>query len=307
MDRIQKRVDQWIKNKKDPRSAHWQGGLEAVLELFSEGLEPGRLVPVKPLDPHETPVFNQAFEVVDLSPGLKAAFLPPSIAGEVIPPESADELQRIDKDQPSFKILVERPGKNSRILVAEISEMAKRCGVDIFQEGSFLGNYDFETAQDCLEGITKILRTHIWEKGNWTRSEIIQYTMNWFEKVLVLEKGTVPFDKNRSFLHSPTLIKSNRIDALFFLVHEFLLKQFKDPAGRIQSILVSIQMIPDPKVRNDRFTELAERGILDVLNPMRKWEVIKFDEFTSKEEDQFKNEFSRTCLQLVNWLNSRAR
>jgi len=35
MDPIAKKVKQWIDEKKDPRSAHWQGGLEAVLKVFS--------------------------------------------------------------------------------------------------------------------------------------------------------------------------------------------------------------------------------------------------------------------------------
>ena len=130
MDQIAKKVQQWIDEKKDPRSAHWQGGLEAMLNVFSPYMEPGKLIPVQPLEKDDFPVFKVALEAVDLSPNLTAAFLPPSIAGSVIPPESAVELQRIEKGKPSYKILIARPGKDPRILCAEISEQAKKPGID---------------------------------------------------------------------------------------------------------------------------------------------------------------------------------
>ena len=118
MDPIAKKVKQWIDEKKDPRSAHWQGGLEAVLNIFSPYMEPGKLTPVQPLEKDDVSVFEAALEVVDLSPNLTAAFLPPSIAGSITPPEYADELQRIDKGKPSYKILIARPGKDPRILLS---------------------------------------------------------------------------------------------------------------------------------------------------------------------------------------------
>jgi hypothetical protein len=35
MDQMAQKVKQWIDEKKDPRSAHWQAGLEAIMEGFS--------------------------------------------------------------------------------------------------------------------------------------------------------------------------------------------------------------------------------------------------------------------------------
>ena len=299
MDQIEKKVKQWIDEKKDPRSAHWQGGLEAILNVFSPYMEPGKLISVQPLEKEDLPVFKAALEVVDLSPNLTAAFLPPSIAGSIIPPESADKLRRIDKGKPSFKILIVRPGEDLRILCAEISEHAKNPGIDIFQSGALLGTYNYDTHQDCLTYLTQAIRAHIWERGKWSQDEYKRYTMNWFEKILDLGKGTVCVKEDFSFFHSPTLIKSDRIDALFTLISEILLKRVSDPDGQFKDAVSSIQNIKDKDVRVTQSNELAERGILELLNLMKESEIVKFDEFSNTENERFKKEFSRTILQVT--------
>ena len=299
MDPIAKKVKQWIDEKKDPRSAHWQGGLEAVLNVFSPYMEPGKLTPVQPLEKDDVSVFEAALEVVDLSPNLTAAFLPPSIAGSITPPESADELHRIDKGKPSYKILIARPGKDLRILCAEISEHAKNPGIDIFQSGALLGTYNYDNQQDCLTYLTQAIRAHIWKRGKWTQDEYKRYTMNWFEKILDLGKGTVRVDEEFSFFHSPTLIKSDRIDALFTLISEILLKRIDDPDGQFKNAISSIQNITDKDLRVDRSNELAERAILELLNLMKELEIVKFEEFSNPENERFKKEFSRTIQQIA--------
>jgi hypothetical protein len=298
MDQISQKVKQWIDEKKDPRSAHWQGGLEAILNVFSPYMEPGKLISAQPLEKDEFPVFQAALEAVDLSPNLTAAFLPPSIAGSITPPKSADELLRIDKGKPSYKILIARPGKDLRILCAEISEHAKNPGIDIFESGALLGTYNYDTQQDCLTYLTQAIRVHIWERGKWSQDEYKRYTINWFEKILDLGKGTVPVEENFSFFHSPTLIKSNRIDALFTLIYEILLKRFTDPDGQFKDTISSIQNITDKDLRVDRSNELAERAILELLNLMKELEIVKFEEFSNPENERFKREFSRTIQKI---------
>ena len=299
MDQIAKKVKRWIDEKKDPRSAHWQGGLEAMLNVFSPYMEPGKLIPVQPLEKDDFPVFNAALEAVDLSPNLTAAFLPPSIAGSVTPLESTVELQRIDKGKPSYKILIARPGKDLRILCAEISEHAKNPGIDIFQSGALLGTYNYDTHQDCLAYLPQAIRAHIWEKGKWSQDEYKRYTINWFEKILDLGKSTVRVEKDFSFFHSPTLIKSNRIDALFTLIFEILLKRAGDPDDQFKDAISSIRNIKDKDVRVTQSNELAERGMLELLNLMKELEIVKFGEFSNTENERFKKEFSRTIQQIT--------
>jgi len=294
MERISDKIKQWIEEKKDPRSAHWQGGLEEILNVFLPHMEPGKLVPVQPLEEDDFSVFMAALEAVDLSPNIHAAFLPPSIAGTVTPPESADELHRVDKGKPSYKILISRPGTDLRILCAEISKHANNPGVDIFQSGALIGTYNYDTSQACIADLTKVIRTHIWEKRPWRRDDYKRYTINWFEKIMNIGKASVSVQKDVSFLHSPTLIKSNRVDAVFTLIYEILLKRFSDPDDPFKDAVSSIQNIKNKSDRTAQSNKLAERQILELLSLMRELEVVNFGEFSNTENEQFKKEFSRT-------------
>ena len=299
MDPVSEKIKGWIDEGKDPRIAHWQGGLEAILNIFLPYLEPGKLIPAQALEEDEFPVFTKALEVVDLSPGLHAVFLPVSIAAKIAPPESADKLQRIDMGKPSNKILIARPGKELRIMCIEVSSQAKNPGVDIFESGVLLGTYDFGTLEDCFAELHKIIRVHIWEKGTWSRDDYKRYTVNWFEKVLDLHNSAVCVEKAFSFLHSPTLIRSNPIDAVFTLIFELFMKRANDPEGPLVDAVAAIRLIPDADVRAAQFHNLAEKSVFESLTAIKECGVIKFDTFSDKENERFDRECAGTIRMIV--------
>ncbi len=296
MDQLEK-ASQWIDEKKDPRSARWQAGLENIIELFLPVLEKGRLTPVRPLEEEEISIFNSALERVDLSPGLLAAFLPPSVANLILPPDSVQELIRIDKGNPSYKILILRPGKENRLLCAEISEHAHRLGVDMFQSGAFLGKFDYDTQDICIMELTKVVRAHAWEKYKWQYKDYLAYTLGWFERVASVGKA-VSVDKNHSFFHSPTLVKMNRVDALFLLLYEVLCLRFKkDPKG-LSALPGTDKTDTSAEARVSACKSLAERYLLNLLNLVKDLDLLDFKNFTNAEKHGFDIEFNRTVEKL---------
>ena len=304
MDPITEKAKKWIDAGRDPRSAHWQAALESIMNVFDPYLEAGKLTPVQPLEEKDIPVFREALAVVDLSPGLPAVFLPPAVADKIIPPESAVELQRIGSGKPSFKIIVVRPGKEQRILCAEISPHAEKPGVDIFQSGALLGTYDFEDQKECLATLKKILRAHIWENEKWRWEEFRRYTVNWFERVMDLGDASVDVEEDFSFFHRPTLIKSNRVDAIFTLIFETFRKRASHPDERFEERLASIRAIADTGEQAAQFAELAEKTVVQLLAVMKDHGLVDFGEFTAKEDKQYKQEFERTVRKIVKALAS---
>ena len=302
MDPISLKAAQWIDNGKDPRSAHWQAGLEAVLELFSAHVEPGVLTPVAPLDEADFPVFKAAMGAIDLTPRLIAVFLPPPIARSVTPPQTAPELHRIDQEIPSYKVIIARPGKDLRIICGEISPGATKPGVDIFQSGALLGSYDFTSHEICLAELSKIIRAHAWEKGTWSREDNEKYTLNWFERSLDLGRGDLSVDKNHSFFHSPTLIKSNRVDALFFIISTLLERRFKDPEDPLSQRVAAVKALDDAVLSRERLADLVSSGLLELLNMVKELELVKFNELSNAEREKFKNETARSVQTIVNAL-----
>ena len=94
---VSPKVKKWIDEKKDPRSAHWQAGLEEVLALFLPDLEKGKIIPVRGMEDRDLGLFKMVLEKVDVSPAVYAAFFPQSIADTIVPPDSAEETLRRDE------------------------------------------------------------------------------------------------------------------------------------------------------------------------------------------------------------------
>ena len=298
MDRMTSKMTQWIEQKnKDPRSARWQAALEDIMALFIPRLEKGKLTPVSHLEEQDIPIFNSALARVDLSPGLWAAFLPPSTTALICPPADAmEELVRIDSNKPSYKIMIQRPGKESRLLCAEISEHAHLPGIDIFQEGALLGNFNYKTHEICIEEMTRSVRAHAWEKHKWSREDIIAYTMNWFEKALYLGRNDVSVEKKHSFFHSPTLIRTDGVDALFRLLTAALNLRFQSDPEKFTASLP--EKTGNREDRISACSSLAESYLLDLLNNVRSLALLDFQKFTDQEEKKFKTEFTRSVRKL---------
>ena len=305
MDTVNNKIKKWLAAGRDPRTAHWQGGIESIFELFKPYLEPGKLVPVQSLEQTEFSLFLKTLAAVDLSPGLYAAFLPPAIAGKINPPASAEELQRIETNKPSVKVIIIRPGADQRILCAEISEFAHNPGADIFQEGAFLGSYNFENQEDSLAQLNKTVRVHLWEKKEWSRDEIIRYTINWFEKMLDLPNQTVSVEKDFSFFHSPTLLKSNRIDAIFTLIDETITKRLNTDDDPLQKELKAILEIAETDNQKTKVNDLLDQVVFEFLSFMKTNQLIEFENFTNKEAQQFNQESARTIQKLVKHIQER--
>ncbi len=285
------KVKKWIDEKRDPRSAHWQAGLESVMDLFLPDLEKGRIIPVSGMDEREVLLFKSAMGKIDVSPAVYAAFLPQAIADAIVPPDSAEEILRIEKGKPSCKIIILRPGQEDRLMCAEISEQAYKPGIDIFQSGALLGTYDYENSEDCLNGLNKAVKAHVWKKDTWQKQDYLTYTLNWFERVQYLGTAEVSVDKNFSFFHSPTLIKTLRVDGLFQLLFLLLNRQYTTP-GYLKSNPMLAESI---KNRDSDFCRtIAQNHILDLLNLIRNQDLMDFDGFTSSENKDFQKEFVRT-------------
>ncbi|MBS0014237.1 MAG: hypothetical protein KFF46_09730 [Desulfobacterales bacterium] len=306
MEPASEKVKQWIDNGRDPRSAHWQAGLEALLEVFAPYLEPGRLVPALSLDASDRQVFDEAQAVIDVSPNVAAVFLPPEAAGKIRPPELAPELERIDQSQPAYKILLQRPGAQPRLACLEISPQAHNPGVDLFQDGALLGTYDFEDRKECMDSLDQILFAHMWEKGKWEASDFRRYTVNWFERVMDTGRGDIAVKTDFSFLHTPSLIKSNPVDVIFTLIVDVFDRRLQETHSPMGRALAEIYALADPQARQTRYSEMAEKIVLQFLSVVKDFELVDFTEFSEKQTDNFKKATSAAIRRIAQKMEAAA-
>jgi len=293
------RIEKWIAAGRNPGTAHWHGALEATMASFKPHLQPGCLIPVQTLDKQAYALFEELYAALDLCPDIQAAFIPSTLGGVLSPPAAVDSLRRIHRDNTSVMLLCRRPGKQSRILCAEISPEAWKPGVDLFEEGALLGNYEFDSSADCIQGLSKLIRTHLWRKEKWTAANHADYTTNWFTRVVDTGRPDAPVQPDFSYIHSPVLMNLGNVDAIFQLIYAVATRQFQAVDPRIQDN-------PDLAADADEAGRhrFLEGRILGLLNLLRDSQAVDFNAFTSRENEQFKDAFTGTVQRLDRFLIS---
>ncbi len=289
------RVKKWIDDGRDPGIAHWHGALEATIASFRPHLQAGRLVPVHSYGKGEYSIFREVYAALDLSPVIQAAFIPTGMGGVLYPPAAVDSLRRRHKDNKSVMLLCRRSGEKPRILSAEISKEAWKPGVDIFEEGALLGSYEFDSSADCIDELPKLIRRHMWRKEKWTAEHYADYTLNWFARVVDTGRADAPVQPDFSYIHTPVLLNLNTVDAVFKLIKAMAARQFQEKVdiSHVKGKTGSFEVADE----EDRHRFLEGR-ILGLLNLLRDSNAVDFAVFTPRENERFKDSFSRTVAEL---------
>ncbi|MCP3953781.1 MAG: hypothetical protein GY697_16415 [Desulfobacterales bacterium] len=296
---ITTRIEKWIEAGRNPGIAHWHGALEATMASFKPHLQPGSLIPVHTLDKSEYALFEELYGALDLCPDIQAAYIPKALGGVLTPPAAVDSLRRVHRDNTSTMLLCRRPGNQPRILCAEISPEAWKPGVDLFEEGALLGNYEYDSSPDCIGELSNLIRTHLWRKEKWTEANYVDYTLNWFTRVVETGRTDVPVQPDFSYIHSPVLLNMGNVDAIFKLIYGLAAKQVQtiDPRGEDKPDLAAAA----DETSRHRF---LEGRILSLLNLLRDSQAVDFNAFTSRENEQFKDGFTGTVQKLDRFLSA---
>ena len=269
------------------------------MDSFKPHLQPGCLIPVQTLDKREYALFEELYAALDLCPDLQAAFIPTALGGVLSPPAAVDSLRRVHRDNTSVMLLCRRPGSQSRILCAEISPEAWKPGVDLFEEGALLGNYEFDSSADCIRELSKLIRTHLWRKEKWTAANYADYTLNWFNRVVATGRSDAPVQPDFSYIHSPVLMNFSDVDAIFKLIYAVA-------AGQFQEIDFREKVKPDLAEDDDEANRhrFIEGRMLGMLNLLRDSQAVDFSAFTARENEQFKDAFTEAVQKLGRFLLS---
>lgn len=290
------RIEAWIAAGRKPGVAHWHGALEATMVSLEPHLQPGHLVPVQALEKKYYALFAELYALLDLSPDVQAAFLPTAMGGILKPPAAIEALRRVHPDDTSTMLLCRRPGNHPRILCAEISKAAWKPGVDLFEEGALLGNYEYDNSADCIRDLAKLIRTHLWRKEKWSSDHYTDYTLNWFARLVDTCRLDAPVQPDHSYLHTPALLDLDRVAAIFKLVHAMAARQLQetDPYSAQPDEPAAAPELGDAEVRR----HYLEGRLLNLLNYLRDSQAVDFSTFTTRENEQFKDAFAATVARL---------
>lgn len=314
---IEEKTRARIQSGSDPAFAHWQGALESMLSTMEPYFVAGQVITIDALEKKDAESFQKLHVLLDLAPYITAVFLPRDISCRTSPPEAAESIRRVPENGISSKVLICRHNNFRRLIVVELGEPPVRAGIDIFQDGNLLGNYDFETSEDCMNAISKILWVHLKSRVKWSAADTVLYTENWFLRSAAGKIINLPVNQDHSYIHHPVLLNISEVEAIFKLMQATLARllsdfdsvaEAADSAGRLKNPetgRVKITRLGITQGKTGQVAALKDfivNNLLELLKLLRGYDIIKFEKFSEKDNTAFKDAFEKTVVEIYQGL-----
>ncbi len=233
-EEIFKKAEAWEKAGQGPFLAHWQASLEMILLACEESLRPGRLLPIGVDGEKEWDFYLDVLEKLDLPPEICALLITPSAARAMPIPQGLELDSRALPKSDSFSMIIS--GCRDRKTIMQVSlPGVMSVGIDVFEHGAQLASYNYNTIEECLTDLTRVIWIYFNPGQNWKGDEIVRYTENWFEKSqeIDLEKATIHQDF--SYIHRPKLLGLVPLGAAFKAIAATIPKKYDSLEKAIES------------------------------------------------------------------------
>ena len=225
-DSIQKSIEQ-IADRAESRKhagrdefqAHWQASLELLLLMAEYHLleHPGQLEPMRISSLEEWGFYVDVMEKLDLPPDTCALFITPSTFRDMPLPAPEEWVTSgfLEWQGDSCSVLITRCDDREVIMQASLPGL-ESVGVDVFDDGAHIADYSYNSIDECLEDLSRVVWIYFKPDENWSNERIIQYTENYFAKTLyTFGIEDVPVHAEYSYLHYPELLDLSPLESAF--------------------------------------------------------------------------------------------
>jgi hypothetical protein len=172
--------------------------------------------------------YVDVMEKLDLPPDSCALLITPSaFKGMPLPPlEEWENAGLLAWQRDSAWVLISRCDNWKVIMQATLPGL-KSVGVDIFDDGAHIADYSYNSIDECLEDLSRIVWIYFKPDENWTEERIIRYTENYFAKTLyTFGIEDVPVHPEYSYLHNPELLNLSPLESAFKVLRATIPKRF---------------------------------------------------------------------------------
>ncbi len=298
---IRQRIETRIEAGRNPQLARWHGTLETFFEDVAADLVPGELVTLEDMSPEEETPFNRLLMVLDLPPFVWAVYLPSRLARTITPPPGERPPKPLSGNV--CKVLTTWEGDCIRILVSEMTE--GRSVINVFEDGSLLASHNYQSMEECLSDISKIIWIHFRHRERWGEDDFARYTEGWFYRSATQKLISLPINPSYSYIHNPVLVGLNIVSAIYRLMRATLNRMTEDVEDTIRRANEVNQYNPEtvPLTRNGlaekeedqcrSFRIFLDSKLLGLLKLLRGYRIVNFRAFSPSEQLQFKIMFPR--------------
>jgi len=237
-DSIQKSIQQITERAesrkqagRDEFQADWQASLELLLLIAEDHLleHPGQLEFIRITNREEWGFYVDVMEKLDLPPDTCALLITPSaFKGMPLPKLKEWEnagLMAWQRD--SVWVLISRCDDWKVIMQATLPGL-ESVGVDVFDDGAHIADYSYNSIDECLEDLSRVVWVYFKPDENWTEEKTIRYTENYFAKTLyTFGIEDVPVHPEYSYVHNPELLSLSPLESAFKVLRATIPKRFE--------------------------------------------------------------------------------
>ena len=217
--------------------ANWQASLELMLIPMDRHLseQPGRMLPMQIQGEAEWGFYQNVQAKIDLPPDTCAVFITPSAFKE-IPLPGGVQMPSIGTsawERNAYSIILS--GWKAHEMVMQVSLPGiEHAGIDVFEDGSHLADYSYNSIEECLEELSKVIWIYFNPLAPWTEAQIIRYTENWFSKTLEIQLEEATVHAEHSYVHHPELLGLTPIEAVLKVIEMVIPKDYDNLENAIE-------------------------------------------------------------------------
>jgi hypothetical protein len=126
----------------------------------------GHLVTFRRIDEQERKVFKKISQTISVPDTVGAIYMPPSVRFQMMYHRPEGEIQPVpdhSRDNPPDDgiVLACRKSDFNVIVNALLARAPFAPAVDVYDDGQLLAGYVYNTIDECIRDLTKILRVHL--------------------------------------------------------------------------------------------------------------------------------------------------
>lgn len=140
----------------------WQSFLTKLLEQMAPYLQPGKIITFQHLLSQEIQRFEEIVNTIPVSEGICGVYLPPSVRNQLMYTNQGMDIPA-EESEPGDDgvILFTRPLSYGTIVNVLLAHRPCTPAVDVYDRGALLAGYVYDSIEDCLSSVEKIIQTHL--------------------------------------------------------------------------------------------------------------------------------------------------
>ena len=144
----------------------WHNLLKKILHQMAPYLRESHLVTFRSLTDQEAVFFEKLIKKISVPPSVAAIYMPPSVRYQMFYDRPAGEPQPIPEHSPDNPpdegiVLACQKADFNVVINALMAKPPFTPAIDVYDNGQLLAGYIFNSIDECIGDLTRVLRIHL--------------------------------------------------------------------------------------------------------------------------------------------------